>query len=242
MNETRPIKATKPSTLSFETNYQLLIPYAAPYFVYVAVGALQGSIPIEWIYGFRLVVVPAILVWAWRWYVPIGGPKSQWVSIGMGILVGVLGTAIWIGLMAPFAPTEANAWGQQAFCLRTAASTLIVPVFEELLMRGYVFRLALQWDLERKKGTGAALDKTLNELRICDIETLSWSIPAIVISTVVFTLGHQMVEWPAAIAYGALMAILLIVRKDLLSCMTAHVVTNFCLAMYVGATGSWQYW
>lgn len=225
------------------TNYQLLLPYAAPYCVYVALGVLGDcGIPIAWIYTFRLIVVPALLIWAWRWYMPIGGPKSRWGSIGIGIPVGGVGTVIWIILMAPFVPDEAHGWSQQAFYLRTAASTLVVPVFEELLMRGYVFRLAFQWDLERKKGTAAALDKTLHERSICDIKEISWKIPAVVISTVVFTLGHQMAEWPAAVAYGILMAILLVVRKDLISCMTAHATTNFCLALYIYSTGCWQYW
>jgi CAAX protease family protein len=242
MNLSSSIDAKKSIPLSPATNMQLLLPYAAPYFVYVAAGTLQGSIPIEWIYAFRLIVVPALILWAWRRYIPIWGPNNRWVSMGVGVLIGLAGTAVWIGLLHPFVPDEASAWGRQAFYLRTTASTLVVPVFEELFMRGYVFLLVLQWDRERKKGTSEPLDKTLNELSIWDVRQVSWNLPAIAISTLAFTLGHQFSEWPASIAYGTLMAILLVVRKDLWSCMAAHATTNLCLALFVNFTGSWQYW
>jgi len=224
------------------TNFRLLFLYAVPYFTYVALGSLDSYLPIEWIYALRLIIVPGILIWTWRWYRPLRGPKSPVISIAIGMLVGALGTVLWILLIAPFVEEDATAWGKQAFYLRIAASTLIVPVFEELLMRGYVFFFVMQWDLARKQGAQAAFDETLHEKNIADMPHVSWHVPAVVISTMAFTLGHQVVEWPASIAYGLLMAILLIVRKDLLSCVIAHGTTNFCLALYVYSTGNWQYW
>lgn len=62
------------------------------------------------------------------------------------------------------------------------------------------------------------------------------------ISTVVFTLGHEVSQWPAAIAYGLLMAALWINRKDLLSCVIAHGVTNIALALYIWNTRQWGLW
>ena len=38
------------------------------------------------------------------------------------------------------------------------------------------------------------------------------------------------------------MALLWMRRKDLLTCITAHAVTNLTLAAYVAATGNWHYW
>jgi hypothetical protein len=38
------------------------------------------------------------------------------------------------------------------------------------------------------------------------------------------------------------MALLWRHRRDLISCVTAHAVTNISLALFVLATGSWQYW
>jgi uncharacterized protein len=223
-------------------NYRLLLLYSAPYFAYVGLGSLDGFLSATWIYALRLLAVPGFMLWAWRWYKPLSGDKNPLVSIAAGILAGVVGTVLWIVLIAPFVTGDAVAWENPAFFLRLAASTLVVPVFEELLMRGYVFYFVLQWDQERKKGTPSAFDVTLHEASIDDIRTVSWNLPAILISTITFALGHQVAEWPAALAYGLLMAVLLISRKDLLSAVVAHGITNFCLGLYVVYSGNWQYW
>jgi CAAX prenyl protease-like protein len=224
------------------TNHRLLFLYAAPYFGYVAMGSLDGLLPVSWIYILRLLIVPGFMLWAWRWYRPLRGEGNPVVSIAAGILAGLAGTVIWIILITPFVKGDPVAWENPAFFFRLAASSLVVPVFEELLMRGYVFYFVLQWDQARKKGTPAAFDVTLHEASIDDIRTVSWNMPAILISTIIFALGHQVVEWPAAVAYGLLMACLLISRKDLLSAVVAHGITNLCLGMYVFYSGNWQYW
>jgi uncharacterized protein len=224
------------------TNYHLLLFYAAPYFAYVAMGSLDSLISVSWIYTLRLLIVPGFMIWAWRWYQPLRGEKTPIVSIATGVLAGVAGTLLWIVLITPFVKSDTVAWGNPAFCLRLAASTLIVPVFEELLMRGYIFHFVLQWDRERKKGTKSAFDVTLHDATIADVGTVYWNVPAIIISTIIFTLGHQVPEWPAAFAYGLLMALLLIFRKDLLSAVVAHGITNLCLGLYVFHSGNWQYW
>jgi hypothetical protein len=223
-------------------NYRLLLLYSAPYFAYVGMGSLDGFLSATWIYTLRLLIVPGFMFWAWRWYKPLRGDNSPVVSIVAGILVGIVGTVLWILLITPFVTGDAVAWENPAFYLRLAASALVVPVFEELLMRGYVFYFVLQWDQERKKGTRSAFDVTLHEASINDIRTVSWNIPAIIVSTTIFALGHQVAEWPAALAYGLLMAVLLILRKDLLSAVVAHGITNLCLGLYVIYSGNWQYW
>lgn len=65
----------------------------------------------------------------------------------------------------------------------------------------------------------------------------AWSWAAVGISILAFTSGHAVHEWPAALAYGLLMAGLWINRKDLIACITAHAVTNIALACFVYATG-----
>jgi uncharacterized protein len=224
------------------TNYRLLLLYSVPYVAYVAMGSLDSLLSVTWIYTLRLLVVPGIMIWAWRWYKPLGGPKNSAISITVGVLVGIFGMIVWILLIVLFVKSDAAAWGNPAFNLRLAAATFVVPVFEELLMRGYVFYFVLQWDRERKKGTKSAFDVTLHDATITDIRNVCWNVPAIMISTIAFTLGHQVAEWPAAFAYGLLMAFLLILRKDLLSCVVAHGTTNFCLGIYVFQSGNWQYW
>jgi membrane protease YdiL (CAAX protease family) len=63
-----------------------------------------------------------------------------------------------------------------------------------------------------------------------------------VISSLAFAAGHAPGEWVAATAYGLLMAGLWVWRRDLLSCVVAHSVTNVTLALWVWKTGQWSVW
>jgi len=71
---------------------------------------------------------------------------------------------------------------------------------------------------------------------------LVWCVPAVLISSIVFAAGHTVPEWPAALAYGILISILWIIRKDLFSCIIAHGTTNLTLALYVYFTGHSELW
>ena len=225
-------------------NMDLLIPYAAPYFAYVALSSvLHDKLPKEIIYVMKLVIVPGLLIWAWKWYVPLTGPKNKWISCLWGIVFGIIGLMVWCGLYAPFTnPGDGEPWPDLAFALRLLTAGFVVPVFEELFMRGFVFRVALQWDLLRRQKTPKAFSAALDEASIFDVAPGQWTIYAIVISTIIFAAGHVVAEWPAAIAYGVLMALLWILRKDLISCIVAHGVTNIGLAFYVYYFGRWELW
>lgn len=225
------------------SNRELIIPYAAPYLAYVGIASLlQDKLGVEFNYILKLVVVTGLLAWAWRWYMPLTGPRSRAGSCGWGVVFGLIGLVLWCALYAPFAGSSAEPWSFSGFVLRLVTASLIVPVFEELMMRGFVFRLALQWDEFRRKKSSTPLLDALEHVSINDVRPGAWSVSAVVISTLVFTAGHTVPEWPAAIVYGFLMAMLWIVRKDLLSCIVAHGITNLGLALYVYLTGSWELW
>ncbi len=225
-------------------NRQLLLPYAAPYLAYVAIASLLGDLLAPEVnYTLRVVVVVVLLAWARRWYCALVGPRAPAISIVVGLAAGLAGAVLWIGLLTPFVDQGQTApWSSGSFVLRLAAAGLLVPVFEELLMRGFIFRLALQWDQARRGGDRQALQTALDERSVNAVRPGEWSWPAIAISTAVFTAGHHLQEWPAAIAFGLLMSWLWVVRKDLLSCVVAHAVTNVSLAGYVMVTGSWGLW
>ncbi len=226
------------------TNRQLILPYAAPYLAYVGIASIgEDVLPMEISYPLRIVAVSLLLLWGRRWYCPIRGPRSPWGSIAVGVLAGLIGLVLWIALLAPFTtPADTQPWSLTAFIFRLLSAGLVVPVFEELMMRGFVFRLALQWDTLRKTGADSPLHRALDEHSINEIAPGAWSWMAVFISTLAFTSGHATQEWPAAVAYGLLMALLWIKRQDLIVCITAHAVTNITLAWFVYATGSWQYW
>ena len=119
---------------------------------------------------------------------------------------------------------------------------MLVPVFEEMLMRGYILRVAFQWDEARKQRLKDPLSVAFNERSVNEVQPGDWSWAAILISTVAFALGHQVREWPAAMLYGLFMAFLWVFRKDLLTSIVAHATTNITLALYVFTTGKWYYW
>lgn len=226
------------------TNRELLLPYCVPYFAYVGIASLsQNRIPVEIHYILKIIIVPLLLYWAWKWYAPITGPKKISGSIFYGIVFGIIGLAVWCLLMAPFVELTGEPWANSGFSLRLLSAALIVPVFEELFIRGYIFRVAFQWDINRKNKTIASpLNETLDNNNIDEVKPGAWSMMAIGISTISFTAGHLPIEWPAAAAYSILISILWIIRKDLLSCMVAHGTTNLTLALYVYYTGHWGFW
>ena len=224
-------------------NRRLLLAYATPYFVYVGIASLFADhFSIELIYALRLLVVPGLIVWAWRWYVPLKGPKSPWTSVVTGTVAGLAGAAFWIVLLWPFAVKQVEPWTDLAFVLRLVAAGMIVPVFEEFLMRGFILRLTVQWNNARKEGNKNPLGVALDDRSVIGVKPGAWTGWAIAISTIAFTVGHHIREWPAAMVFGLLMAFLWIYRKDLLSCVTAHSVANIALALFVRATGNWRLW
>lgn len=237
-------KNLQPDTIleGLNSNFILLLPYFAPYIVYVGIAALFRGLSPEWSYSLKIVTVTAVLIWAWHRYIPFTGPKSTFISVTWGVLCGLVGTVIWIFLLRPFVDMETNAWSKSAYFLRLMAASILVPIFEELLMRGYIFRLAYQWGEQRKKDKGKAFDRALNDQSINNFKPGAWSTSALLVSTIAFTLGHQIQEWPAAFLYGILMVFLWITRKDLISCIVAHGTTNFALGLYVYFTNQWELW
>ena len=109
-------------------------------------------------------------------------------------------------------------------------------------MRGFLFRFALQWHRAWQNRVGEPLHTALDERSVNEVEPGAWPWPAVLLSMLAFTSGHAPHEWPAAMAYGLLMTLLWIHRQDLISCVTAHAVTNISLALFVFFTGSWHYW
>ncbi len=227
------------------TNRRLILPYAAPYLTYVFIASALGGglISIEANYILRLIIGVGVMAWAWKWYCPLKGPGSLLRSVLTGIVAGVIGLILWILLLTPFAdPVNSEPWTTSEFILRLLSAGLLVPVFEEILMRGFVFRLAFQWGEARRQKVDTPLQVSLDEKSINDVPPGAWSWSAVIISTIVFASGHHFYEWPASIAFSLLMTLLWVLRKDLIVCIVAHSVTNILLAVYVLKTNSWYLW
>ncbi len=232
--------------LTEPTNRTLLLPCVLPYAVYVGVPSLLGLAPElsgrELDYALRIVLTGICIAWAWRRWPPLRGPGSPAASLAIGAVAGLVGLAAWVALLTPFVEPDGAAWSPAAFGLRLAAATLLVPLFEEVLLRGYVLGLVVQWQQARHKGAERPLDVALDECSILALEPGAWTGLAVLVSSVAFALGHAPTEWVAALVYGLLMAGLWAWRRDLLTCVAAHAVTNLSLAILVWHTGRWELW
>jgi len=226
------------------SNRDLALPYFLPYFAYVGIASLpDGMISIELSYLLRILMVTSLIVWAWKWFFPLSSENQRLLSILWGMAVGLAGFVLWCLLLVPFIDSiKGDAWSTQGFLLRLLAAGLLVPLFEEMAIRGYVFRVALQWDQARKNRSRDPLLTALDDATIFDVKAGAWTWPAVIISSLVFTLGHTRPEWVAAFAYSLLISWLWIKRGDLLSCIVAHGTTNLILALFVFMTGQWGFW
>ncbi len=236
--------AERASSPRHASNASLLVPYVLPYFVYVGIGLLptEWGISRELSYGLRLAVTALALGLCWSRYVSLLGPRSPAGSVGVGLLAGLAGTVLWVALKTPFYEAAGAAWSSESFLLRLAASGGVVPIFEELLFRGYLLRAAVQWDRARRRGSEDAFGEAYDRRSVVEVAPGEWTPLAVAISTLAFAMGHSAGEWIAALVYGLLMAGLWVLRKDLLSCVVAHGATNVALALYVLYTGSWGLW
>jgi hypothetical protein len=225
------------------SNWNVLFPYVLPYFLYVGVLSIpETTLPRAWTYALALVASGAAIAWGWRWTLALTGPKSPLGSVLAGIAGGVAGTALWILIKSPFYEAGGDPYPAANFWARLVASATVVPIFEERLFRGLVLLGAVQWDQARRAGSKDPLGDALHERSIRDLPRGSWTPAAVAISTIAFAAGHAPGEWAAAAAYGLLMVGLWVWRKDLLSCVVAHGVTNATLGLWVRQTGQWTLW
>ncbi len=221
----------------------LLLAYALPYLVYVGLGSLfDGREQPLALYGGRALAVGAALAWGMRVWRPLRGPKSVAGSVALGALAGLLGTALWIAGVAPFAAADANPFSDSAWLARAVVATTLPPLVEEPLLRGWLFGVVLLFERARRADSRAPLGDALDRGSLASIAPGEWSVLALIVTSAAFALGHAPHEWLAASAYGLLMCGLWIARGDLVSCVSAHAVTNAALAVYVRATGSWALW
>jgi membrane protease YdiL (CAAX protease family) len=235
------------------SNYSLLFPYVLPYFAYVLSLMLPETLaPKPWAYGLATAAAALAIGHAWRWYVPLRGPGSLSGSLAAGVASGVAGTVLWVAIKRPSLLAleswfgaelpSGEPWEPAAFWMRVLASSTVVAVFEEMLFRGLLLRGAVTWDRLRRAGAQEPLAEALHDHGPAEVEPGAWTPFALLFSSLAFAAGHQPGEWPAAAAYGLLMAGLWVWRKDLLSCVVAHGVTNLTLALWVQRSGQWEVW
>jgi uncharacterized protein len=230
-------------SLKSPPNRDLLAPYFLPYAAYVGVAMLLGDLDPRIDYTVRIVLTVALLIAFRKRYRSFSGPRSRLASIAFGVVAGVVGVALWIALILPFHNArDGDALALQAFLFRVTAAALVVPFVEELLMRGYILGVITQWQQAKRQGIKPAFDIVLDHQSVNNLAPGAATLLAVVGSSVAFMVGHATYQWPAAFAYGVLMAGLWIMRRDLLTPIVAHATTNLVLYVYIFVTESWGLW
>jgi CAAX prenyl protease-like protein len=222
------------------------VAYLLPLMAFVLVMLPAGVGPFQGVwrqyhplmYGAKTLIAALLLFLFWRHYTPI-----RWSKLHLGVLVGLVGTVLWIGIeygfqwIFPGARPDPTGFYNPDLLLshpaqriayliiRVAGPTLVVPVMEELFFRDFLMRTLVK---------GGRFQET-------PVGTFSWF--SLIGSSVVFGANHGLFNgafW-GGIMYGLLMGILLIRTKSLGACIVAHGTTNFTLYLYVIYTGDWQF-
>lgn len=199
-----------------------------------------------WVYALRLLATAAALAWsapAWRRFPLRVSP--------LAVVVGVVGVVVWVGVCAlgvedrivealgpesdavgllglgarpgynPFEEIEnpASAWGFLA--VRFVGLALLVPLLEELMLRGWLMRSIVSPEFWRvpfgRLTVGAAIAGTAFPM-----------------------LYHP--EKLASLAWFSLVTWLMARTKNFWDCVVAHAVTNFLLGVWVVWQGDWRLW
>jgi CAAX prenyl protease-like protein len=225
-----------------KTEIELMAAYVVPYALYIVGMQLLPSDPhlYAWAYPVMVLVIGAVTVGLLRGR-QIFRPHRDVLA---GVLVGLVGIALWIGLCkldlekhltahlpswlqsnrTAFNPFDkiahpAGVWGFIA--MRLIGLVLLVPVAEELFCRGFLMRWLISPDWEKQ-----------------NLGEFTW--PSFAGVTLLFTLAHP--EWVAAAVYCSLLNGLMYWKRDLWNCIVAHGVSNLVLGIYILTTEEWQLW
>lgn len=225
------------------------LPLAAPFLVYMLIGLIEPMTRGENVlsaayaiyYVVRIVLTTAAVIAFWRHY-----RGFRWRISLLAVVAGVVGGPLWIGLCqlpvddwlaqggvesladlgarAGFNPfVELAGYGMPAatafFAVRMFGLVLLVPLFEEVLLRGVVMRLAVD-----------------NDWRSVALGTLTPTAWVVMLAYAALTHPAEIV---AALVWFSMVTLLAWRTRSLGDCVLAHAMTNATLGVYAVTTGDW---
>lgn len=212
---------------------QLLIPFAGPYFLYVAVEA----VPIPFLnpmakQAFKLVLVSLCMLYFRHAYT-----FGQWKRMDVwltGLAWSPLALAVWVlpmlWLRSPSASTDVS---MPYLILRGINSVVLVALFEELFIRAYL----MEWFYlaqNRRSHTGRIDDLfTVFEDRPQTLFALPLNRMSLVLTTLVFTVGHDLSEYLSALFYFSLTNWIYYRTRNFALCILVHALTNLYITILV---------
>jgi CAAX prenyl protease-like protein len=209
--------------------------YVAPFGVFGALTAVEGWAPRHLypaLYVFKILAVTVTLLAAGR---SLRDIQPSWRVVLPALLLGLAVFVEWVAIDSAFAYphigsriefnplTEIHGRaGRLAFLVaRFYGLVLLVPVMEELFLRSFVLRSAMDPDFE--------------SVPIGDMNFWAFAIVAAFGGMV-----HP--EWVVAIIANVAYTLLLYRTRSLFATVVAHATTNCALGVYILAAGSWKYW
>ena len=226
------------------TKLDTFIPYFSPYFAFLGIKAIADLFPNGLYLGYILAyVAAAALLWIFHQkYQEMHENKITSLNLFWALMVGVIGITIWIlpyHYIANFAKTDGifgllgsrqntiklhhlqKSWLSPFILFRFIGYVLIVPIFEELFIRSFLWRFIINPDIEK--------------VAIGDYTAFAfWG------TAILFALSHN--EWIVAFLYAVIINLFLIIKKDIKLCMVAHGFSNAILVIYVIISENWFLW
>ena len=217
-------------------------PYWLPYFGFLCVVSVSAYVP-DSVASYGLlakVAVPMGLLLYFgirRSYPELCTYRTSAPGVSLDMLVGIAGAMLW---MAPYllfdsfaslVPSTDRGFDVQqigassgwlALSLRVIGFGLVTPFMEELFVRSWLQRYA------------DVFDKSAD---FRDVTIAHFSFRSFVIVCVWFTFSHQSWEWPVAAAWMMMTQCWFYHRKNLVSLIIVHAITNltiFAVVVFAG--------
>ncbi|MEA1967721.1 MAG: CPBP family glutamic-type intramembrane protease [Thermodesulfobacteriota bacterium] len=218
---------------------QLLLPFMAPYFLYV----LLASMPSEYISAESIQVVTLIFVSlvmvVFRKNYRFG--RFKIIYAGVAVLTTPIAVILWIfplyligNAEVMVDPGAALLIGSPVyFYVKIINTTILVALFEELLMRVFLMELFHQAGQQIKKE--GVVDSILNTFDQKPLQLLSkpLSLFSLAMTTLFFTGGHTMPEYLSALLYFSFTNLLYKIFGSVWVCVIVHGAVNFVIAILV---------
>lgn len=204
-------------------------------------GGLAGFLGIPYaaypvVYALRLVATLAVLAWVWRPLAAWVGRPSWWPPLlGLALVVPWVALAVlqrqagWATLLGersafdPFAQFGAGSSTARAFlALRFLGLVVVVPVVEELFLRGFLMRYVVDEDVRPVP--------------------FGLMVPASAAACAVYAVATHPAEAVAAVGWFAVVSGIAAATRKPIDCILAHAATNLALGLYVVNTGTWWLW
>ena len=198
-----------------------------------------------WLYPLQTVVCLALLIFYRRCY-----PWNSTSGIGVGLLAGVLGIAVWIlpsflfqrfqivfplsemfglvdrseGFNAVAAVSDQPLAAFWFWTTRLLRLIVVVPIMEEVFWRSFLMRFLADSKTE------------FNDSPFGQHSTI-----ALVVVTAMFAAAHQPADYVGAIGFGLLAYWVTVKTKSLWAVIAMHAMANACLAAYAVTCGQWGF-